>query len=201
MILCAAFLWSGCDDDDADMQFEFNAKEIEKARRDKDEMLRSSPQSPLSEEVKATFNGLRYFAPDENYVIIAAFSKNARPDTITIPTSKASDTRRMLRYGIFTFTSPDSIQCRLTAFRDIDEKSGSTLFIPFADKTNGFLTYQAGRYLETEELPDSEEYILDFNQAYNPYCAYNSSYACPLVPASNILKTAIRAGEQYPLNK
>ena len=67
---------------------------------------------------------------------------------------------------------------------------------PFGDQTNGSDTYEGGRYLDIPEELINEQGILDFNEAYNPYCAYNSSWSCPIVPHENILKVSIRAGER-----
>ncbi len=68
-------------------------------------------------------------------------------------------------------------------------------FLPFADNLAGKETYPAGRYIEPEQLADGK-FLVDFNLAYNPYCAYNDAWSCPLTPAENRLKVAIRAGEK-----
>ena len=73
--------------------------------------------------------------------------------------------------------------------------SGYGFFLPFVDNLAGSETYPAGRYLEPEPLPDGK-YLIDFNQAYNPYCAYNEHWSCPLTPFENRLKVPIRAGEK-----
>ena len=72
-----------------------------------------------------------------------------------------------------------------------------TLFVPFADLTTGTETYAAGRYLDLHPT-STGYYMVDFNKAYNPYCAYNSTYDCPYPPPSNRLKIAVRAGEKAP---
>ena len=78
-----------------------------------------------------------------------------------------------------------------------DGQPTTTLFVPFADATTGTETYSAGRYLDLHPTA-SGLYTLDFNRAYNPYCAYNSTYECPFPPPSNRLKVPIRAGEKAP---
>jgi uncharacterized protein (DUF1684 family) len=70
-----------------------------------------------------------------------------------------------------------------------------TLFLAFADQTSAFETYGAGRYLDVEKVPGANTITLDFNKAYNPYCAYTDSFSCPLPPRENILSVPIRAGE------
>ena len=79
----------------------------------------------------------------------------------------------------------------LTIFKD---QRSDNLFLPFADATSGNETYGAGRYLEIE-MQNEGQLLVDFNYAYNPYCAYNENWSCPLTPAENRLSVAIRAGE------
>jgi uncharacterized protein (DUF1684 family) len=74
------------------------------------------------------------------------------------------------------------------------------LFLPFTDLTNGKETYAAGRYIGLKIPKEGNELIIDFNMAYNPYCAYSDRYSCPVVPAANNLATEIRAGLKY-INK
>jgi uncharacterized protein (DUF1684 family) len=85
----------------------------------------------------------------------------------------------------------------LGAFVDEGTKRISTLFVPFADQTTGKDTYKAGRYLDLHPTA-TNIYTIDFNRAYNPYCAYNNGYECPFPPPSNRLKIAVTAGEKLP---
>jgi uncharacterized protein (DUF1684 family) len=71
-----------------------------------------------------------------------------------------------------------------------------TLFLAFADATSANETYGAGRYLDVKKIPGASSIILDFNQSYNPYCAYSEKYSCPFPPRENVLKIAVRAGEK-----
>jgi len=80
----------------------------------------------------------------------------------------------------------------LTLFKDLH---GAELFLPFADATSGHETYSAGRYIDPHMLPDGRVEV-DFNYAYNPYCAYNERWSCPLTPAENRIKVEVRAGEK-----
>jgi hypothetical protein len=98
------------------------------------------------------------------------------------------DVQHYRRFGRFTFTV-DGQEAQLTIFTD-----GRGYFLPFVDAQAGKETYGAGRYLEPEPLPNGK-FLVDFNLAYNPYCAYNENWSCPLTPAENRLKVAIRAGE------
>jgi uncharacterized protein len=97
----------------------------------------------------------------------------------------------IIRYGTFKF-NVDGQQAELTLFSD-----PHGFFLPFADALAGKATYGAGRYLAPKQLPNGK-LLVDFNYAYNPYCAYNELFSCPLTPIENRLKVPIRAGEKLP---
>ncbi len=86
----------------------------------------------------------------------------------------------------------DGAEAALTVYRDLEQ---GALFVPFRDATSGMESYGAGRYLEPEPAPGGRLHV-DFNYAYNPYCAYNDAWSCPLPPAENTLRVPIRAGER-----
>jgi uncharacterized protein (DUF1684 family) len=109
-----------------------------------------------------------------------------------IQTTK-DDVRTATRFGTLVFDI-DGTPCELTAFQ-FAGGDGSSLFVPFKDKTTGNKSYPTGRYLDLQ-VSDGEQYEIDFNNAYNPYCAYNDRYSCPLVPSENTLTVAIEAGER-----
>ncbi|MBS1538168.1 MAG: DUF1684 domain-containing protein [Bacteroidetes bacterium] len=187
------------DESDTSGYIEFDSHAIQTARKEKDKFFKTDPHSPLIPEQRASFNGLRYFMPSEDYYVNAAFEQAETPDTLMMLTSKQNDKRYYLRYGFFTFSIGDS-SYKLTAFKPIGQATG-TLFVPFKDETNGKQTYSAGRYLDIEEDVGANEYTLDFNAAYNPYCAYNYGYSCPIVPAENVLHVNIKAGEKKPTDE
>lgn len=175
----------------------FDAAALLRDRKAKDEEFRSE-YSPLPREQWAGFEGLHYYEPTAEYYIPVAWKVLAKPDTVQIAATKSDDIRTMVRYGVFTF-SIGGTECKLTAYKNTGETAQrypTLLFVPFQDKTTGVDTYGAGRYLDLEEPAGEKEYTLDFNRAYNPYCAYNEAYSCPLVPEENILPVAIRAGEK-----
>jgi len=113
-----------------------------------------------------------------------------------MPTSTGTIRRNEL-VGVLEFTLQGQ-PMTLGAFVEEGTKQISTLFVPFADQTTGKETYQAGRYLDLHPTT-TNIYTIDFNRAYNPYCAYNNSYECPFPPPSNRLKIAVRAGEKLPV--
>ncbi len=170
--------------------------EVLELRGAKDDYFRSSHQSPIPHEIRHGFTGLRYFAPDEAFRIEGVtLTPDPDPtDTAEIDTSDGQ-TRLAWRVGTIEFTVPTG-HGRLTGFA-FEPGPVSELFIPFQDATSAHETYGAGRYLDLEPEEDGT-YALDFNLAYNPWCAYAPQYSCPLPPAENRLPFRIEAGEQTP---
>lgn len=174
----------------------FNAysAQLRQSRNDKNRAFRLSAESPLSAAQKAQFDSLKYYPAGIGFVITATISRNAHPDTTLI---QMSDNRaeKYLRWGQAKFDVEDKPQQLALYVKAAG--TDSTLFVPFTDLTNGHATYGGGRYLDVP-LPeaDAPEIELDFNRAYNPYCAYNNGYSCPVPPADNRLQIAIAAGEK-----
>ncbi|GAB4579494.1 MAG: DUF1684 domain-containing protein [Anaerolineales bacterium] len=162
--------------------------ELEQFRQSKDKFFKHHPQSPLTPDQRRAFTGLHYF-PENPALNLTVFVEVFDPqDTITVQTS-TGDEQTYLRYGKFRF-QVDGQDAELTIYA-----SHHGFFLPFVDSLRGEETYGAGRYLEPEELPDGRFHV-DFNQAYNPYCAYNENWSCPLTPFENHLKVPIHAGEK-----
>jgi len=139
---------------------------------------------------------LSYFPADESYVVPAQLKladEQQRP-IVTMPTSTGT-LRRYQRVGVLEFMLQNQ-KFTLGAFVE-DGQPIVDLFVPFVDTTSGEETYPAGRYLDLHPTATGF-YTIDFNRAYNPYCAYNETYECPYPPASNRLMIAIRAGEKKP---
>ena len=176
----------------------YDESAITERRKEIDELFSSDASSPLKEEQRSMFKGLQYFPASEDFTFFATFTKSKIADTVMLLTSKGAEKRSMLRCGILSFFAQDGNNHTLAAYKSLSNDDG-ILFIPFKDKTNGFDTYEAGRYIELEEEPQQDEYFLDFNRAYNPYCAYNKEYSCPLVPKENVLPLFIKAGEKRPI--
>ncbi|MCS6808200.1 MAG: DUF1684 domain-containing protein [Bacteroidota bacterium] len=174
----------------------FYPDSIELERKEKDVYLREGEMSPLKVEDKTLFQGLSYFPPDERFVVKARFEALPETDTLILQTSDR-DQRPMLRAGYLYFALGKDT-CRLTALRAIgvEGRMQRELFVPFKDATNGTDTYRAGRYVNVRIPASGQPYIVDFNRAFNPYCAYNEEYSCPLVPLENVLPVRIEAGEK-----
>jgi uncharacterized protein (DUF1684 family) len=144
------------------------------------------------------FEGPRYFPVSEEWRKEAKLDRDA-PGTgrrVQLQTS-VGDVRDFDVYGTFVFEH-DGQEQRLTAYRMVPEHPPhDELFVPFKDATTGKQTYGAGRYLDVPRH-DGDDYILDFNTAYNPLCAYSPRYNCPYPPPQNSLKVAVEAGEMVP---
>lgn len=191
LLLALCVIVVGCSSDGSDG--EYDQGEIVELRQEKDNQFRDSDDSPIPADKRASFMGLAYFEPDPEYVVMAKFVESSSADTITMQTSK-DDVRKAIRAGVFTFRL-NGKDVKLSAYTFADSEDNESLFVPFTDKTTGHETYYGGRYLDVP-MVDGGDYVLDFNMAYNPYCAYNENYSCPLVPQENSLEVAVRAGEK-----
>lgn len=171
---------------------------VNEYRARKDEAFATSPDSPISEEDRnGEFSGLSYFPPDEAYRVVARVVPFARQDVVQLGSTKG-DVRPQVRFAELLF-SLNGQDVRLTGFQDVDPENGDELFVPFRDATTGKESYGAGRYIEVEVEQGQDgklTSILDFNLAYNPWCAYNIDYSCTLPPVENTLPVAVRAGER-----
>lgn len=161
--------------------------ELENLRRDKDEFFRLDPESPLTAEQKRSFVGLRYFPPNPSLDLTVTLEEFPEKQNIQMQTT-TGDVRTYERLGRFSF-EVEGKTASLTIYR-----ADYGYFLPFVDSLAGKETYGAGRYLEPEELGGGDFHV-DFNLAYNPYCAYNANWSCPITPPENRLAVPIRAGE------
>lgn len=169
--------------------------ELEKERQEKNKFFILNPRSPLPESLRTGFKGLSHYPLDFNFHFELKLFKHKEKLKIKVKDSNGKD-RQFLKWGQFRFRVANT-NCVLQVYKS--DYSEETLFIPFRDETCGKETYVAGRYIDLEPKRHKRErgkWILDFNQSYNPFCAYNSTYACPFVPPENWLKVAVRAGEK-----
>jgi len=184
--------------------------ELRRNRREKDEFFGEHPQSPIPPEKRDGFEGLNYFEPDPDYRVEATVRTHAEPEPVVMETTAGPEVR-YLRVATFAFelggdgdtashSDLNDETYELGAYRqETGESEG--LFVPFRDKTTGQGTYRQGRYMELEpegDLADGEVVTLDFNLAYNPFCAYSETFSCPLPPEENWLETTVKAGERKP---
>jgi len=161
-------------------------------RHRRDHFFAEHPHSPLTEEQRQRFSGLDYFPEREDLAMTLALDEFG-PDVgeeIDLPTTDGK-TKPFVRAGLVEFEI-DGTPVALTVLRDGDRGG---LFVPFRDVMAGSETYEVGRYLEPQARPDGTLDI-DFNYAYNPFCAYGDGWSCPIPPEENVLEVAIAAGER-----
>lgn len=169
-------------------------EEIESERKDKDRFMKTSPESPFASDPE-TFDGLKYYPPDIRYKVTATLTpvKDRKPVVLTTNDGKE---QHYIEYAVADFDL-GGYHNKLLILEVIE--SGplrGRLFLAFGDETSAVETYGAGRYLDVAKVPGSNTITLDFNKAYNPYCAYVSSYSCPFPPRDNLLNVSIKAGEK-----
>ena len=166
-------------------------------RKKQEEKFRDPKESPLDKKLRKHFTGLNYYPINLDYRVIARFVKTESPVLFKMKTTTAR-LPEYQKYGEVHFTL-DGEDRVLEVYQspEISKRPGleDYLFIPFTDETNGVDTYEVGRYIDFN-IPTSDEVILDFNKAYNPYCSYGSAYSCPIPPAANQLPIKVEAGEK-----
>ncbi len=166
-------------------------KELGRERAMKNEFMARHPESPFVTG-RVPFHELVYFPPDPSYRVEARLERLPAPAEAYLRTNR--DNQAVMRYlGDLRFRLA-SRELRLRVYH-AGEGVGRSAFVPFRDRTSGRQSYGAGRYL-TLELNETDLYELDFNRAFNPYCAYTDDYECSFPPADNDLAVAVRAGEK-----
>jgi uncharacterized protein (DUF1684 family) len=177
--------------------FTFSQQEVtaEAFQKNLNEEFADAEKSPLTEEDRTTFKGLDFFPIDANFKVEATFTKSKNEKSFEMKTT--TDRKPMyVKYGEISFKVNGEI-FKLNIYQNLElmKRKGfkNHLFLPFSDLTSGNESYIGGRYIDLE-IPKGKTMTIDFNQAYNPYCAYNYKYSCPLVPLENDLATHIKAG-------
>ncbi len=162
--------------------------ELAAFRAEKDDFFAHHPQSPLTAEQKRNFHGLNYFPEAPELSLETQAEEFPVKERIEMQTSTGG-VQVYHRHARIRF-NVDGQPAELTIYA-----GPNGFFLPFVDSLAGRETYGAGRYLEPEPLPGGR-FLVDFNLAYNPYCAYSENWSCPLTPFENRLKVPIRAGEK-----
>lgn len=177
-------------------------------RKEKDRFFANGSDSPLRPADQAGFRGLAYYPVSASWRIRATFRRLPAAKPVRLVASRGIAPNEFFEYAEATFDLPSGDSERVTLYAARHDHHGHAphepdeLFLPFRDGSSGDETYEAGRYVEVPNpLLDGRAQdvgVLDFNMAYNPYCAYNDGYVCPLPPKANWLKSQIRAGERSP---
>lgn len=176
---------------------------VQAFRRERDRLFRDHSQSPIPASERASFTGIEYFDPSPTFRFECEMEPPAGTDDIDIDTGGADGVIRYRRAGLVRFRL-EAVDCSLTVFSIVGYGGG--LFLPFRDRTSGKETYGGGRYLfDTIKNTDSgclevatgsARLVIDFDYAYNPSCAYDHRWACPLAPHENWLPVPVTAGEK-----
>ncbi|MBX2915036.1 MAG: DUF1684 domain-containing protein [Cyclobacteriaceae bacterium] len=166
---------------------------IQQERAEMEKFMKDGVGSPFSKD-SIVFEGLKFFPVDARYRIKAKLKPIEGKKVVVLATSDSKE-QKYLEYAFAEFEL-DGItnQLLILEVMEMGPQRGK-LFLAFSDETSGRETYGAGRYLDVKKIPAAKSVELDFNLAYNPYCAYNDKYSCPFPPKENLLKVAIRAGE------
>jgi uncharacterized protein len=172
--------------------------EIEAFQKELNATFKDSLKSPLKKESLASFKGLEFYPANEAYSVQAVFKRTPDEQAFKMSTT----TERLpeyIKYGELHFLINEN-PYQLNVYQSVQliNKTGfeDYLFLPFTDLTNGSDSYGGGRYIDFK-IPKTKKVILDFNKSYNPYCAYNESYSCPIPPAENFIGEEIKAGVMY----
>ena len=163
---------------------------IEKHRAERNRIFKQGITSPLTEAQKERFTSLTYYPYNPDLDLTVEIRQVPACECIEVQTT-SNETKEYQRYGEFSFTVDGAPQ-RLTLY-----KAPFGYFVPFIDANAGRETYPAGRYVDPEPIDDTTFHI-DFNLAYNPLCAYNEQWNCPITPDENRLEVPILAGEMLP---
>ncbi len=170
-------------------------KKIEKFRKEKDEEMKNSPDSPFNYKGAIPFHPLKYFDVDPNFVFHSKLFEYPHKDTITIYGTKG-EARTSIRYGYLKINYNGKIH-KLNVYKNTARNGKIYYAIWFTDETTNKETYGVGRYLDFEKKDDPNYiYTIDFNLAYNPYCAYSPYYSCAIPSKEDHLNFAVRAGEK-----
>lgn len=164
-------------------------------QREQNAKFKDALKSPLTAKDRKTFRALAFYKVDSAYVVTASFKRTVGEKPFPMKTSTAR-LPMYVKYGELTFKIKGD-KHKLNIYQNVasakEEGYDGSLFLPFTDHTSGDGSYGGGRYLDTK-LPEGNTLIIDFNKAYNPYCAYSNRYSCPVPPRENYIKTRIEAG-------
>jgi len=170
--------------------------ELQRFRAEKDHFFAHDHRAPLTHQQQHGFDGLKYFPENQQLVIRTRVDRKVEPGVVRMATTNGKE-QVYRRFGIVHF-QVDGVDAQVMLFA-AEGAHSHDLFLPFRDATSGNESYGAGRYIELHAHGD--DVVIDFNYAYNPNCAYNPEWDCPLPPAENWLKVPIRAGEKaFPSN-
>ena len=167
-------------------------------QRQQNAQFKDASKSPLKKKDLKGFKGLDFFPVDSSFIVTAKLTRTPDSPFFKLPRT-GGDKADYRQYGLLTFTLKGK-EFLLSLYQNLEEmndpKFQDYLFLPFTDNTCGETSYGGGRYMNLFEsrIQEDETIVLNFNNTYNPYCAYNDRYTCPIVPRKNHMDIAITAG-------
>ncbi|MFD2550273.1 DUF1684 domain-containing protein [Bizionia sediminis] len=166
-------------------------------QRQKNADFKDASKSPLKKKDLKNFKTLDFFPVDSSFIVQAVLTRTPDSTWFSMPTTTDRVSKERV-YGMLSFSLQEQ-NFELAVYQGEEtmaqEGMEDYLFLPFIDDTNGETTYGGGRYLDLR-IPEGNTMLINFNEAYNPYCVYNETYSCPLVPQQNTLNVAVTAGEK-----
>ena len=170
-------------------------RNIEERREITNDWMENDPNSPFNFKGNIDFDGLKYFDVDSSFVFKSKLLEYDVKDTLAIFGTKGEE-RSAVRYGYIPISIESNVY-KLNVYENLGDHGSKYYSIWFTDKTTNEETYGVGRYLSFNLMSGNEHiYTIDFNLAYNPYCAYNSNYSCAIPTKEDYLDVAINAGEK-----
>ncbi|MHB1685763.1 MAG: DUF1684 domain-containing protein [Ignavibacteriaceae bacterium] len=168
---------------------------IEKLRQQKDDYMKNAPDSPFQRDKNVKFHPLNYYHIDPDYVFHSKLYEYDKKDTVSVFGTKGEE-RKIVRYGYVNFNMNNKAY-KINIYQGKTGNGTEYYTIWFTDKTTGDETYGVGRYLDFDLSRDKNYiYTIDFNLAYNPYCAYTPMYSCAIPTKDDHIDVAIEAGEK-----
>lgn len=194
LIMIIILFLAGCGKNYTTEQKIYIAK-IEKYRTEKNDEMKNDPSSPFNAKVKIEFHDLKYFNVDPSFVFRSMLYEFEPKDTVTIYGTKG-EPRKTIRFGYVVMTYQNK-QYKINVYQGSTINGQIYYSIWFTDKTTNNESYGVGRYIDFEKVDDpNNEYEIDFNLAYNPYCAYSPDYSCAIPTKEDFIPVEIRAGEK-----
>lgn len=193
LLLCAG-IFLGCGNEHSpEVSKYFNI--IEAERKEKNDYMKNDANSPFNKDEKAKFEPLKYYDVDTAFVFKSPLNIYDSQDTVAVFDTKGNE-RKAVRYGYVIFPYEDK-EHKINVYKGVSRTGETYYSIWFTDKTTGDGSYGVGRYIDFELNKDKNFiYTIDFNKAYNPYCAYSSQYACAIPTREDYIDIAVTAGEK-----
>ncbi len=170
-------------------------KQVQQYRQEKNDYMKDNPASPFNQDSLVKFQPLNYYPVDPDFVFKSKLYEYPQKDTVIVFGTKGEE-RKVIKYGYVTFNY-EKKPYRVNVYKATSSDGEEYYSIWFTDKTTGGDTYGVGRYIDFDINPDSNYvYTIDFNLAYNPYCAYSSKYSCAIPTKDDYIDLAVTGGEK-----